>query len=46
MKILMFAIPVFMLTILVEAAIAWRMGRRGVYDVPDAITSLHHGVLS
>ena len=35
-----------MLTILVEAAIAWRMGRRGVYDVPDAITSLHHGVLS
>lgn len=46
MKILMFAIPVFMVTILVEAAIAWRMGRRGVYDVPDAITSLHHGVLS
>jgi sterol desaturase/sphingolipid hydroxylase (fatty acid hydroxylase superfamily) len=43
---LMFAIPVFMVTILVEAAIAWRMGRRGVYDVPDAITSLHHGVLS
>lgn len=46
MKMLMFAIPVFMVTILVEAAIAWRMGRRGVYDVPDAITSLHHGVLS
>jgi hypothetical protein len=45
-KMLMFAIPVFMVTILVEAAIAWRMGRRGVYDVPDAITSLHHGVLS
>ena len=42
----MFAIPVFMASILIEAAIAWRMGRRDVYDVPDAITSLHHGILS
>jgi alkylglycerol monooxygenase len=45
-KIILFAIPVFVASILIEAAIAWRMGRRDVYDVPDSITSLHHGVLS
>jgi alkylglycerol monooxygenase len=45
-KVILFAIPLFMATILIEAAIAWRMGRRDVYDLPDAITSLHHGVLS
>ena len=42
---IVYAIPVFMASILVEAAIAaWR--RKPVYDIPDALTSLHFGVLS
>ncbi|TSE33447.1 Fatty acid hydroxylase superfamily protein [Tepidimonas fonticaldi] len=45
MNPILFAIPVFLLTILLEA---WWAHRRGlkVYDIPDAVTSLHHGVLS
>lgn len=45
MNPIVFAIPVFMLTIVIEAWIARRRGM-AVYDIPDAITSLHHGVLS
>jgi sterol desaturase/sphingolipid hydroxylase (fatty acid hydroxylase superfamily) len=42
---IVFAIPVFMLTILLEA---WLAHRRGVaaYDTADALTSLHLGVAS
>lgn len=42
---IVYAIPVFLATILLEA---WVARRRGIatYDIPDAITSLHHGVLS
>jgi len=45
MNPILFAIPVFLLTILLEA---WWAHRRGlkVYDIPDAVTSLHHGFLS
>ena len=42
---IVYAIPVFMLTILTEAALAHRLGRR-VYDVADAVTSLNFGILS
>lgn len=45
MNPILFAIPVFMATIVFEAWLAWRRGR-AVYDVADAITSLHFGVLS
>ena len=45
MNPIIYAIPVFMLTVLLEAWIARRRGK-AVYDIPDAITSLHHGVLS
>ena len=45
MNPIIFAIPVFMLTILLEAWVAHRRGL-AVYDIPDAVTSLHHGVLS
>ncbi len=45
MNPIVFAIPVFMLTIVIEAWLARRRGLR-VYDIADAITSLHHGVLS
>jgi alkylglycerol monooxygenase len=40
-----FAIPVFMATILLEAAVARRRGIPA-YRVPDALTSLHYGVVS
>jgi len=40
-----YAIPVFMLSILIEAWIAHRRGLR-TYELADAITSLHFGVLS
>jgi alkylglycerol monooxygenase len=42
---IVYAIPVFMLSILFEA---WVARRRGIatYDLPDALTSLHLGVLS
>ena len=45
MNPILFAIPVFLLTIVLEA---WWAHRKGVaaYDIPDAVTSLHHGVLS
>jgi sterol desaturase/sphingolipid hydroxylase (fatty acid hydroxylase superfamily) len=45
MNPILYAIPVFLLTIVLEA---WWARRRGlaVYDIPDAVTSLHHGVLS
>jgi alkylglycerol monooxygenase len=42
---MLIAIPVFMLTILVEAWVAHRRGA-ATYDIPDALTSLHFGVLS
>jgi sterol desaturase/sphingolipid hydroxylase (fatty acid hydroxylase superfamily) len=45
MNPIVYAIPVFMVTILVEALVAWRKGR-ALYHVPDALTSLHLGVLS
>ena len=45
MNPIVYAIPVFMLTILLEAWVARRRGV-AVYDIPDAITSLHHGFLS
>ena len=45
MNPIVFAIPVFMLTILIEAWVAHRRAVK-VYDIPDAITSLHHGVIS
>ena len=44
MNPIVYAIPVFLLTILAEA---WAARRRpGIYDIPDALTSLHFGVLS
>jgi sterol desaturase/sphingolipid hydroxylase (fatty acid hydroxylase superfamily) len=42
---IVYAIPVFLLTILIEAWIAHRRGA-AVYHVGDAVTSLHLGVLS
>ena len=45
MSPIVYAIPVFMLSILIEAWVAHRRGLRA-YDLPDAITSLHFGVLS
>jgi sterol desaturase/sphingolipid hydroxylase (fatty acid hydroxylase superfamily) len=42
---IVFAIPVFMLTVIVEALLARRRGL-AVYDTADAITSLHLGMLS
>ena len=45
MNPIVYAIPVFMLTILIEAWVAKRRAV-AVYDIPDAITSLHHGVIS
>ena len=45
MNPILFAFPVFLLTMVVEA---WLLRRRGLpgYDIPDAVTSLHAGVLS
>jgi sterol desaturase/sphingolipid hydroxylase (fatty acid hydroxylase superfamily) len=45
MNPIVYAIPVFLVTIVLEA---WIARRRGIatYDIPDALTSLHHGVLS
>ena len=45
MNPIVYAIPVFLATIVLEA---WIARRRGIatYDIPDALTSLHHGVLS
>lgn len=45
MNPIIYAIPVFLTTILLEAWIGRRRGKH-IYDLPDAITSLHHGVLS
>lgn len=45
MNPIIYAIPVFLLTIVLEAWIAHRRGL-AVYDISDAVTSLHHGVLS
>lgn len=45
MNPIVFAIPVFLLTILLEAWLAHRRGL-AVYDVPDAVTSMQMGVLS
>ena len=45
MSPIIYAIPVFMASILIEALVAWRR-RRPVYNTADAVTSLHFGVLS
>jgi len=45
MSPILYAFPVFLLTMAVEAWLLRRQGRPG-YDVPDALTSLHAGVLS
>jgi alkylglycerol monooxygenase len=45
MNPIVFAIPVFMVTIVIEAWVARRRALR-VYDIADALTSLHLGVLS
>ncbi len=45
MNPIIYAIPVFMLTIVLEAWWAHRKGLK-VYDIPDAVSSLHLGVLS
>lgn len=45
MNPILYAIPVFLATILIEAWLAQRRGA-AVYDVGDAVTSLHLGVLS
>src|ERR1700757_1390559 len=45
MNPIVFAIPVFLLTILLEAWIAHRRGL-AAYDTADALTSLHLGVIS
>jgi sterol desaturase/sphingolipid hydroxylase (fatty acid hydroxylase superfamily) len=42
---IVFAIPVFMLTILLEAWVAHRRGA-AAYDTADALTSLHLGMIS
>ena len=45
MNPIVYAIPVFMVSIVLEAWIAHRRGIK-VYDIPDALTSLHLGVVS
>ncbi len=45
MNPIVYAIPVFLVTILIEAWLAYRR-RLPVYDTADALTSLHFGVLS
>jgi len=45
MSPIVYAIPVFMLTILAEAWVARRRGLAG-YNIPDALTSLNFGILS
>ena len=45
MNPILYAIPVFLITILIEAVVAWRRGMKA-YDLADAITSLQFGVLS
>lgn len=45
MNPIVYAIPVFMTSILLEAWIAHRRGIK-TYDIPDAITSLNFGILS
>ena len=45
MNPIVYAIPVFILTIALEAWLAHRQ-RIATYDIADAITSLHFGMLS
>ena len=45
MNPIVYAIPVFMASILIEAWVARRRGVK-IYDIPDAITSLNFGILS
>jgi alkylglycerol monooxygenase len=45
MSPIIFAFPVFLLTLGIEAWLLRRQGKPG-YDLPDALTSLHAGVLS
>lgn len=50
MSPIVYAVPVFMATILLEAWIAYRRSPRqvgsGTYSVADAVTSLHFGIVS
>ncbi len=45
MNPMLYAIPIFMASIVIEALIARRRAP-GAYDIPDALTSLHFGILS
>jgi alkylglycerol monooxygenase len=45
MNPIVYAFPVFLVTMGVEALVARRRGLK-LYDIPDAITSLHTGILS
>lgn len=45
MSPIVYAIPIFMASILLEAWLAYRRGIQ-TYDIPDALTSLHFGILS
>jgi len=45
MNPILYAIPVFFLSIAIEALLGWRRGQK-IYDLSDAITSLQFGVLS
>lgn len=45
MSPIIFAFPVFLASIMLEAWLRWRRGLPG-YDIPDALTSLHAGALS
>ncbi|MBV1708174.1 MAG: sterol desaturase family protein [Hyphomicrobiales bacterium] len=42
---IVYAIPVFLMLILIEALVGWRAGA-GIYRVQDAVTSLSLGILS
>jgi sterol desaturase/sphingolipid hydroxylase (fatty acid hydroxylase superfamily) len=45
MNPILYAIPVFLVTMLVEIVVVWRRGMKA-YDLADTITSLQFGVLS
>jgi alkylglycerol monooxygenase len=45
MSPIVYAIPIFLLTIVIEIAVAHFRGRQ-VYDTSDAVTSLHFGIIS
>jgi len=45
MNPIIYAVPVFLISIAVEAVLGWRSGRK-IYEVADAVTSLQMGILS